>query len=104
MVKAKQVRKAIKAVCVGCGQKKDCFTALPLKKENGEWKVDALCPDCRRELVAAAEDQNSNGGKVELALYGLEASIKEVERRNSHCVLNLGVLLDKAIKAKQAKA
>jgi hypothetical protein len=41
---------------------------------------------------------------VELALYGLEASLKEVERRNSHSVLNLGNLLDQAIKAKQPKA
>jgi hypothetical protein len=104
MAKAKQVRKAIKAVCVGCGQEKDCFSALPLKRESGKWKVDPICPDCRRELAAAAEARNSNGANVELALYGLEASLKEVERRNSHSVLNLGNLLDQAIKAKQPKA
>lgn len=63
--------------CTVCGNEKPQF-ALPLKKEKGEWVVKPICGTCRYNLGKEARAQ-----KKFIPMYGLEASLSEVAKRNA---------------------
>ena len=55
----------------------DAEYSLPLKKEAGKWVSVPVCKKCRWALINRAKRE----GKF-IRIYGLEASVKEAERRN----------------------
>jgi len=78
-----------KTICVGCGEEKLCRHSLPVKRDNGSWKAQPLCPQCRRALLAEAREIN----KV-VRIFSLESSLREIKKRNGNLV-SLAPLLER---------
>ena len=90
----------IKAVCTVCGKEKECQTSLPLKRDNGSWQTQPICPGCRRALITEAKVE----GKY-IRFLPLEASLREAKKRNESLLVSFRPLLEKYGSArKSAKA
>lgn len=70
--------KPLRAVCVVCGQEKDCYYSLRLTKDNGVWKSNPVCQDDRRSLIRQAK---SDG--IFIPFFALETSNAEALKRNT---------------------
>ena len=64
-------------LCSVCRKEKAEFS-LALKKEKGEWVVTPVGRRCRFGLIAEAKANDKF-----LPFYGLEASLREAEKRNA---------------------
>lgn len=80
--------------CTICGSSHPNY-ALPLKKEEGKWVAKPICGKCRKGLISEAR----TAGKF-IAIYGLEGSLREAERRNE-AVLSFRPFLDAFAKARK---
>ena len=63
--------------CAVCGNQNPTFS-LPLKRVKGDWIATPVCRKCRKGLIAEAKL-----AKKFLPIYGLEASLREAEKRNT---------------------
>jgi len=86
----------IKAICVVCDKEKECQSSLPLKRDNGSWQTQPLCPGCRRALIAEARAE----GKY-IRFYPLEASQREARKRNESLLVSFRPLLEKYGRARE---
>jgi hypothetical protein len=86
----------IKAVCIACDKEKLCQASLPLKRDNGSWQAQPLCPGCRRALITEAKAE----GKF-IRLFPLEASLHEAKKRNGNLATSLRPLLEKYGRARE---
>lgn len=66
-----------KCICTVCKSDNPTFS-FALKREKGKWVVTPVCRKCRRALIAEAR-----AAKKFIPFYGLEASIREAEKRNA---------------------
>lgn len=69
--------KPLRAVCVVCGQEKDCLHSLRLTKPNGKWQSNPVCRDDRTALIRQAKSEGQF-----IPFYSLETSEQEALKRN----------------------
>ncbi len=83
--------------CSICGSSGATY-ALPLKKEEGKWVAKPICGKCRKGLFSEAR-----AARKTIAIYGLEGSLREAERRNADAE-KFRPFLDAFAKAEKVKA